>query len=153
MLDRLTSDITAGSQRKLFISRRDAHQRYLLNEDELYAALEPIGYVNVRAGNVLSRSSTSFKGATEIVGVFGASLANIIFCQYGAKVINITPNNSFDHFYFDLASLRNLAYWHLNGVVERGQEHQLYCDFRVDMKLFVHVFDKFASTNPGLSTV
>jgi len=154
VLNRLTSDITAGSQQKLFISRRDAQQRYLLNEDEVYAALEPLGYVNVRAGEMSFREQVSiFKGATEIVGVFGASLTNIIFCQYGTKVINISPNNSFDHFYFDLASLRDLAYWHLNGVVERGQEHQLYCDFRVDMKLFLDVFDKFASTNPGLSTV
>jgi hypothetical protein len=154
VLNRLTSDITAGSQRKLFISRRDAQQRYLLNEGEVYATLEPLGYVNVRAGEMSFREQVSiFKGATEIVGVFGASLTNIIFCQYGTKLLNISANNAFDHFYFDLASLRDLAYWHLNAVVERGQEHQLYCDFRVDMKTFFDVFNKFASANPGLSTV
>ena len=153
-LNRLTSDITAGSQQKVFISRRDAQQRYLLNEDEVFATLEPLGYVNVRAGETSFREQVSiFKGAEEIVAVYGASLTNIVFCQHVTKLLTISPNNAFDHFYFDLASLRNLAYWHLNGVVERGQEHQLYCDFRVDMKLFVDVFDKFASTNPGLSTV
>lgn len=149
VLNGFTSGIAAGSQKKIFVSRKDASTRQLLNEDEVYSTLEPLGYVRVRAGDMsFVEQVETFKGATHIVGVFGASMTNIVFCQPGTKLLIISPNNFLDHFYWNLASLRQLSYWHLNGTVhynDKGKKNDPVFDFEVDIKKFVELFEKFAS--------
>lgn len=149
VLNRLTARIPPASQEKLFISRKDATGRQLLNEDQVYSLLEPLGYSYVRAGELsFEKQVELFKGASHIVGVFGAGLTNIVFCQAGTKVLMICPNHFLDHFYWNLASLRKLNYWHLNGAVkepgDRSKSHHLF-DFEVDMNKLQDVINKFES--------
>jgi len=143
VVNRLASDIPAGFQNKIFVSRKDATVRHLTNEDEVYAALEPLGYVRVFVGGMsFAEQVKCFKGASEIVGVYGASLTNTIFCEPGTKVLHICPNNYIDHFYYDIASIKQHAYWHFNGITGENANF-LYDDFKVDIGIFGNVLEKF----------
>jgi capsular polysaccharide biosynthesis protein len=145
VLNRLTSNVPTGSQKKIFVSRKDAQARYLLNEDDVYATIQPLGYVLVRTAEMsFPEQVLVFKGASEIIGVYGASLSNMIFCEPGTKVLNICPNTYVDHFYWDIASVRQINYWHFSGIVDDSLEN-FNSDFRVEMESFLRVLEKFTS--------
>jgi capsular polysaccharide biosynthesis protein len=76
----------------VFISRREASKRRLLNEDELEAALTPLGVTFIAAGGLsLSDQIEIFSGASLIIGAHGAGLANLLFAPPGATVLEIFP--------------------------------------------------------------
>jgi capsular polysaccharide biosynthesis protein len=90
---RLSSQMTppAAATRRVYVSRRDARQRALLNEDELYAALAPLGFEFFVPGEAsVAEQIRVFSGAQLIVAVHGAALTNIVFSPPTASVIEIT---------------------------------------------------------------
>ena len=63
----------AGHKRRLFISRADATVRRLINEDEVYAALEPLGFeLFVPGAHSFIEQVETFSNAECIVGPHGA---------------------------------------------------------------------------------
>jgi capsular polysaccharide biosynthesis protein len=142
VLNQFCSPIVAGSHQKIFVSRKDATARSLLNEDEIYEVLKPLGYMRFKAGEMsFSDQVAVFKGASHIIGVYGASLSNIVFSEPGTTVLNICPNNIFSVFFRNLASLRRLKYGVLNGEVVPGKAAQTNWDFKVDMTTFREAVD------------
>lgn len=126
-LDVLTQSIAPASHSgKLFVSRQDAACRHLKNEDEVFARLEPLGYQRILAGNLSFRDQVAmFRGATEVVGIFGAAMTNTIFMPKGGRVCTLAPNHFADHFYWNIASLRGLDYREAIGPVEAGETSDL----------------------------
>lgn len=143
-IERNTSSIVGGKKRKLFVSRQGANSRILLNEDAVFAALEPFGYEKILTSKIPFIDQIKlFKGATHVVGVFGAALTNVVFCQAGTKFLNICPNQFIDHFYWNIASLKNISYWHFNGSVQ-GEGQLTVVDFKVDIEEFKSFFSVFS---------
>jgi len=80
---------------RVFVGRKDSRiGRGLVNEDEVFKALETVGYERV----LLSRLSLPdqialFRGAEAIVAAHGAGLANLAFCSKGCRVVEITNDD------------------------------------------------------------
>ncbi|RYZ63453.1 MAG: glycosyltransferase family 61 protein, partial [Proteobacteria bacterium] len=78
------------AKRRIFISRSDAKIRQLLNEEEVMASLKPFGFESiVLTGMSLTEQIQVFRGAELVVGPHGAGLANVVFMQPGASVVEI----------------------------------------------------------------
>lgn len=89
--------------KKIFISRQDASGRHMLNEDEVFALFEPLGFKRYCLSSLSAlEQAILFYGADYIVAAHGSGLTNMIFCQPHTKVLEI-----FQHLYD--ASLYNLA--------------------------------------------
>ncbi len=75
---------------RLYIGRDDAPSRRLLNEADLMRTLEPAGFVSVTmVGRSVMEQIALFARAEMIVALHGASLANIVFCAPGTRLVEI----------------------------------------------------------------
>lgn len=80
-----------SGRRRLYISRRDAQWRRLTNEDELLAALEPLGFEIVVPGDLRFDEQIKLFGEADIViGAHGAGLTNILFAPATALVLELS---------------------------------------------------------------
>jgi len=89
-------DGRAGARRpeKIYISRRDASWRRVLNDDELIKHLEGKGYTVITPGELpLAEQIASFARAKRIISLHGAGLANVAFCSPDCSLIEIFPRN------------------------------------------------------------
>ena len=76
---------------RLFVSRKDAVRRRLINEDEIVEALAPLGVVPIVPSELtFSEQVDLFSRAELVVGAHGAGLTNVAFCPAGCGVIEIT---------------------------------------------------------------
>lgn len=126
----------AEKPRRLFVCRR-SHSRALLNEDEIWALLSPLGFERVDPAQVPDVEHV-FNEAEAVVGVHGAALTNLLFCKPGTKVLELLPS---DHTYPCYLSLAHHARLHYDAlicpstqVVERPVEetYSSNFDFRVN---------------------
>jgi hypothetical protein len=93
---------------KIYISRRDAKQRRIVNEDQLLAALIPNGFIPV----VMSKLTASeqirlFSEAETIIAPHGAALAFMVFMNKNASLIELNGPMSAKRHYSHIA-------WHLD---------------------------------------
>lgn len=77
--------------RRLYVSRRDATLRRVVNEADLVAALAARGFVALVPGAMsVKAQAQAFSQAKIILGPHGAGLANMIFAPPGAAVIELS---------------------------------------------------------------
>jgi hypothetical protein len=127
---RTLAPLTDGG-RRLFVGRRDASKRQLLNEDAVLSALD--GFERVSPGHLpFSEQIGTFARADLVVAVVGAALTNLVFMPPGGTVVMLQPATAAGYFFWDLAHHcdQNLAIlWGENvdpTVVDKN------ADFRVD---------------------
>ena len=90
---------TSG-RRRLFISRSIARNRRIVNEDEIWALLEPRGFEYVLAEKLpFAEQIAMFAGAEAVVAPHGAGLANLVFCAPGTRVVELFPSMTMDAYY------------------------------------------------------
>jgi capsular polysaccharide biosynthesis protein len=102
-------DFRSSTQtQRLFVSRKDASFRHLLDEDNLFEKLSQLGFQHVcLSGLGLQDTVKLFSDAEAVVGPFGSGLMNIAFCHPGTKVVEIaTP------------AFYNCYHWYLSGVLD-----------------------------------
>jgi len=76
--------------RKIFVSRKDGAYRFILNEDEIFALFEPLGFVRYELSKMTIEEQISlFQNAEIVVGEHGAGLVNLLFCKPGTVVIEL----------------------------------------------------------------
>ena len=106
---------------RIYVSRRDARQRRLRNEAEIEALCVARGYVPVTLGDMpLHRQVALFGAARRIVGLHGAALANLLFCQPGAAVLELLMDRYVNFCFRRLAARAGLRYGCLIGPTDPG---------------------------------
>ena len=75
---------------RIYVSRRLASGRKFINENEVIEFLARLGFITID-GELLSVAEkiSLFSSAKVVVGICGAGLTNLAFCQPGTKVIEI----------------------------------------------------------------
>ena len=128
----------APPRERLYVSRRDARVRKLVNEDEVEAALAPLGFRTIVPGEMPVREQiAAFSRASVIVGAHGAAFGNLVFAPPGAQVVEI--NSAFKSHIRDFPFLAKLAGIGFTSVVSddydfsRSEPYQADTDFRVDV--------------------
>jgi capsular polysaccharide biosynthesis protein len=81
---------------KLYVKRSgssDVSSRTISNEAEVIEALELLGFRAIEPTRMSLREQVSaFHQATVVVSPHGSSLANLLFCQPGTKVLDLMPD-------------------------------------------------------------
>lgn len=98
----------------IYLTRRDAGIRRLLNEDRLIEYLCRHGFVAVTlSGMSVVQQAELFAGAEYIVSVHGAALTNLLFVNDGTRLIEIYPDGYGDAGHFAAATYRRMNYAYL----------------------------------------
>jgi len=78
------------NQRYIYISRRRARYRHVINESELLLQLQPLGFIAIELEDFsVSQQASLFAQAERIVAPHGAGLTNLSFCQPGTQVVEL----------------------------------------------------------------
>lgn len=144
----------SGPQRRLYISRAGAEARRLLNEDDVYAALEPLGFARVALETLpFAEQVAAFANAEMVVAPHGAGLANMAFCRPGTVVVEIGHDGMRDGRIVSFAALaRCFGVRHAvvvghadlaaSAAIKRGENHH----FRVRPDAVLRLLEDLAET-------
>ena len=112
------ADDRVARPRRLYLSRQDAGTRSLVNEAELAPLLSGMGFETISPSSLsLSEQAQLFNGAEVIMGIKGAALTNIMFCQPSCSVMVLSPEDFPDPFFWDIAGQLGVRYAELFGPV------------------------------------
>ncbi len=107
----LQKNIDFKKSSKIFISRKDAHnKRFVPNEDEIFKLFENYGFARYELAKLsLAQQILLFHNAQEIVSFAGSGALNIIFSKPNTKYVEIVQT-MLDATFFFLANIFNLNY-------------------------------------------
>jgi hypothetical protein len=97
--------------RRIYLDRRWAPRRRLLNEEEVMAALQKEGFEEVAAERLtFSEQVALFASAEIIVAPHGAGLANLLFAPDGTQVIELFSPRYVNPCFFSMTLVRHQKY-------------------------------------------
>lgn len=109
----LTNFKISESPIRVYISRRLATKRKLLNEEEILPVLKTFGFVEVMAENLsLAEQVQLFGRAEAVVTPHGAGLGNLMFVPKGCKVLEILDRDYVNDHYYNLSGILELDYYY-----------------------------------------
>jgi capsular polysaccharide biosynthesis protein len=107
----ILASVTKELPRRLYISRRKATSRKVVNEPELLGLLNAAGFVAVDLEDCSWMEQVAlFQRAEAIAGPHGAGLANVIFCSPGTLIMELMPEPYPFHLYEELSLNGKLDY-------------------------------------------
>ncbi|MCG9886985.1 MAG: glycosyltransferase family 61 protein [Cyanobacteria bacterium] len=102
--------------KRLYISRRQADYRRLIDEDDLIVKLYQRGFQGVCLETFpLTQQIAMMAQAEVIVAPHGAGLTNIAFCRPGTIVLEICSPVYAPHYFWELAACAQVRHYHLIG--------------------------------------
>lgn len=107
-----------GNTDRIYISRKKAGKRMVLNEDAVIAFVERYGYTVLMLEDLSIRDQVNvFSRATSIVSIHGAGLTNMVFMKAGGTVVEIRHHeeNHMLNCFFTLAHTFGLRYGYSFG--------------------------------------
>jgi len=115
-LNRRLPSAPVTGRRRLYITRSDARNRFVNNEDEVMATLGDHGFEKVTlSGLPLQQQIDLFREAEFIVGSHGAGFAHLAFAQPGTRFIEFFEQGHFNRCFYQIAGVRKLNYGFLVG--------------------------------------
>lgn len=103
-------------KRRIYISRRHANGRRVLNESETISFLSSLGFELIENEKMtISEQAALFKTSEWIIAPHGAGLTNIVFCHPNTKIIDIFSPEYINPVYWVIANELQLIYGYLIG--------------------------------------
>lgn len=100
----------------IYISRKTATNRRVLNEDALINLLHQFGFKSVTLESMsVVEQAKLMAGAKAVIAPHGSGLTNLVFCNPGTKVIEIFSPNYVYPCYWLVSNLVKLDYYYLLG--------------------------------------
>jgi capsular polysaccharide biosynthesis protein len=91
--------------------REDAEHRNITNVKDVKRALEKLGYIPYNpAFDSLERQAYTFSRATHVVGLHGAALTNLVWCDRTLTLIEIIPAHHQDYGYRGLCGAKKIRH-------------------------------------------
>jgi len=132
-------DVTKFSK-KIFISRKKASYRKILNEDEIFDLFQKQGFVRYDLEDLTVLEQIAlFNHAEVIVAEHGAGLVNLVFCQSGTQVIEIFQVREDATFWF---LSQELGLKHTCVKTVEFDEQALYLDVVVPLQSIYDVIEE-----------
>lgn len=102
--------------RHLYVTRRRAGRRHVINEAELEPILARYGFEIIEAENMSFREKLQlFSQAAAVVGPHGAGLSHLVFAPPECRVLELFAPTCFRWIFYYLASVMGQPYWYLSG--------------------------------------
>jgi capsular polysaccharide biosynthesis protein len=139
---RAENDMIFIEPQKVYISRRSAKGRRVVNEDELFSVLSKKGYELFELESLSFKEQIRlFSNATHLVAPHGAGLVNVIFSRKLKFVVEIF-NNSWSRVFWSLGAMVGVKrYAAYNALpVNNGLKSQLH-DLKIDIADFLEKFE------------
>ncbi len=135
--------------RNIYISRRGARYRRVVNEDEILQLLQSYDFEVHQLEDYSFRDQvTLFAEAAMVVSGHGAGLANMIFSPPGLLVFDIFDSKRFSKYYWNLTAALGHSYWPILGIpVPSG--HSLANDLALPADLLKDVIDRAVGEVPA----
>ena len=124
--------------RLLYVTRRDARSRRIVNEEQIVKLLRRLGFEIVCPGELsFSEQIRLFAQARVIIGPHGAGLTNTVFAPQNATLIELFPENyiNINGCYWALANICSQTYAFLTGTSEGT-------DFHIDVDKLERLLEK-----------
>jgi capsular polysaccharide biosynthesis protein len=135
--------------KRIFISRRDAPVRRIVNEFELATVCAEFGIEVVQLSRMdFIDQANLFNSAEFIMAPHGAGLVNVLFCQAGVKVLELMPPNFPPNVYYSITAVTGGEYYYMYGRTVEGRSdihktrHDFDVDFHVDAERLKQVLQK-----------
>jgi hypothetical protein len=111
----VTPNVNATPFRRVYISRRNASRRKVVNEEKLVEILLKFDFEIIEFENLTVLDQVNLMNETDVfIGLHGAGLTNLMFMNQNTKVLELTPIISdFKNFRFPfwrIADLLNINY-------------------------------------------
>lgn len=129
----------------LYISRKKAGYRKILNEMELEKILDNNEFEKVFLEDYsFNEQIMLLNNAKIVISIHGAGLANILFMKSKSHVINLISEHHHEFCYMTIADVAGVNYTHINctGV---NLENPAYNDITVDLNLIENVLNAINS--------
>ena len=128
----------AEPYRLIYISRKDALYRKIVNEEEVEDYLREIGFEIVQMSELTFLEQVKICAEARIVvGPHGAGLSNTVFCK-NAKILEMFSPSYLNGAFYIPANLVGNDYYYIPGTNEPGNSPLPWRNFRVDMKMLKH---------------
>lgn len=144
MCDALRSELGGGmvnraGTRKLYLSRKNASRRRMVNEADMTKRLKNIGFEILHLeGMTIAKQQELLGSARVVVAEHGAALTNIAWCPTNATVVDIHPTVPAIPCFKILAELRGLRYIPIFDARSESLEHD---DWRIGAGAIDRVLD------------
>ncbi|NEP82194.1 MAG: glycosyltransferase family 61 protein [Okeania sp. SIO3B3] len=101
---------------RIYISRKQANNRRIINEDEMINFLTKFGFQSVTLESMsVTAQASLLANAKVVISPHGGGLTNLVFCHPGTKVIEIFSPNYIYSCYWLVSNLVGLEYYYLLG--------------------------------------
>jgi capsular polysaccharide biosynthesis protein len=118
----------------VYLSRRDAPARHVLNEPAVEALLRPYGFeTHVLSHYSFAQQQALFAGARAVVAPTGAGLANLVFAPAGTPVIELFPKHFTVIEYPELCYRLGLPHRYMVAEAANGPLHARRDGWREDL--------------------
>ncbi len=127
----------------IYVSRKNASYRKILNEEEILAVLKKYDFRIVCLENMeFSEQVNLFFKAECVVSAHGAGLSNIVFCKQGAKIVELFSTNYVNPCYWYIAEEVGLDYHYMIGKnIDQGIHQKNRWDVKSDIVIDIKSFD------------
>lgn len=142
-----SSVVSKGETRRIYVSRRKANKRRIMNERDILGMLSQFGFAVVETEDLSFREQVDlFSGCEYFISIHGAGLMNMLFMPEGGKVLEIRkPDNAVPNCYFNLASALRLPYFYQLAPAVNEDEPPHSADLIVDIDQFRKHIEKMVS--------
>ncbi|MFL5810758.1 MAG: glycosyltransferase family 61 protein [Flavisolibacter sp.] len=125
---------------RLYISRRKAQIRKLLNEDEVFEYLKTKGFVEfLPEDHTIEQTASYFASAEFVIGVHGSGFANFAFLSEGSKTVDIVEAWHLDPYYWILSNHTNSTYAYIFGKGDRPDERKDLVVAKVNRDILIDI--------------
>ena len=124
--ERLSGTARRG-RRRIYVSRRLAGRRHIVNEDELLPTLEAHGFETVLTEELsFAEQIALFAEAEAVIGAHGAGLSNLAFAPRECRVLEVLTPSCLRWMYYLLCAQLGQRYHYLiaDEAIPAGGEHR-----------------------------
>lgn len=128
LIDKIKTEIDlkfkeyAGFDNKIYISRRAANYRKVLNEDKVISLVKEHGFevIEFESFSIKNQIEISAKSST-MISIHGAGLTNSIFMPRGSNIVEFRRNEIYhNQCYWHLADAIGHKYYYMFGIPDRN---------------------------------
>lgn len=148
LVDRMLPRASVASHPRLFVSRlsrtRRGSYRGLINEAELMAALEELGFLAVEPETLsLADQIKLFRTSEIVVGLGGAAMFNAAFCKPGTRIVTIESTPTYIDAHTNIFASMGLEYGVILGEEDLTDPRPDHRRWRLDVAAAVHGLKAF----------
>ena len=154
ILGKLGGAIPIQDRKRLFLTRKHAAHRRIVNDGEVQEAAEARGFTTIDCGALsVSQQIATFSTASHVAGMTGAAFTNLLYCPPDAKAVIILSADDLAGHYWSLNAVRGMPFSIVVGrpSFSMGSEsgnRVSRVDIRVDIGEWIAALESTLCSNP-----